>query len=202
MTPTALLARTLAVKEGLTMAAWGLGSVLVPALIALGGVGAALIGTGAIAPLAVLARFRRLLRVDAAATVPVVAIALLRSMRLFRALPAYELEAVARAGADRSVPAGTRIIEEGELAAGYFAIADGFVDVTRDGRRLATLGRGDGFGEIALLRDVRRTASVTARTDALLLAVERDAFITAVTGHAESARRAGSIIEERLPAVP
>jgi MFS family permease len=87
VTPTALLARALAVKEGLTMAAWGLGAVLVPALIALGGVGAALIGTGAIAPLVVLARFRRLLRVDAAATVPVVAIALLRSMRLFRRPP-------------------------------------------------------------------------------------------------------------------
>ena len=78
-TPTALLARMLAFKEGLTMAAWGLGSVLVPGLIALGGVSAALIGIGAIAPIVVLVRLRRLLRVDAAATVPVVAIALLRS---------------------------------------------------------------------------------------------------------------------------
>jgi CRP-like cAMP-binding protein len=134
VTPTALLARTLAVKEGLTMAAWGLGSVLVPA-----------------------------------PTAP--------------------------------CPRGRASSRRGELAAGHFAIADGLVDVTRDDRRLATRGRGDGFGEIALLRDVRRTASVTARTDALLLAVERDAFITSVTGHAESARRAGSIIEERLPAV-
>ena len=58
VTPTALLARMLAFKEGLTMAAWGLGSVLVPALIALGDVSAALIGTGAIAPIVVLARFR------------------------------------------------------------------------------------------------------------------------------------------------
>jgi len=113
VTPTALLARMLAFKEGLTMAAWGLGSVLVPALIALGDVSAALIGTGAIAPIVVLARFRGLLRVDAAATVPVVAIALLRSMRLFRALPAFELEATARAGIDLSVRAGTRLITEG-----------------------------------------------------------------------------------------
>jgi hypothetical protein len=198
VTPTALLARMLAFKEGLTMAAWGLGSVLVPLLIALGGVSAALIGTGAIAPIVVLARLRRLLRVDAAATVPVVAIALLRSMRLFRALPAFELEAIARAGVNRSVSAGTRLVTEGELADGYFAIADGVVEVSSGGRRLATLGRGDGFGEIALLRDIPRTASVTATTDALLLAVERDAFISAITGHAETRRQAGSIIEERL----
>jgi MFS family permease len=197
-TPTALLARMLAFKEGLTMAAWGLGSILVPALIAVGGVSAALIGIGAIAPLVVLARSRRLLRVDAAATVPVVAIALQRSMRLFRALPAFELEAIARAGSDRSVAAGTRLVTEGELAGDYFAIADGTVEVTSGGRRLALLGRGDGFGEIGLLRDVPRTASVTATTDALLLAVERGAFITAVTGHAESRQRAASIIDERL----
>jgi MFS family permease len=198
VTPTPLLARMLAFKEGLTMAAWGLGSVLVPALIALGGVSAALIGVGAIAPIVVLARLRRLLLVDAAATVPVVAIALLRSMRLFRTLPAFELEAIARAGIDRAVSTGTRLVTEGEPAEGYFAIADGTVEVTRDGRHLATLGRGEGFGEIALLRNVRRTASVTATTDAVLLAVERDAFIVAVTGHAESLHQARTIIGERL----
>ena len=133
-----------------------------------------------------------------AATVPVVAIALLRSMRLFRALPAPELEAAARAGTQVSVRAGTRLITEGEFADGYFAIADGLVEVTTGGRLLATLGRGEGCGEIALLRDVRRTASVTAKTDALLFAIERDAFVAAVTGHAESSRQAGSIVDERL----
>ena len=198
VTPTALLARMLAFKEGLTMAAWGLGSIMVPALIALGGVSAALIGIGAIAPLVVLTRLRRLLLIDAAATVPVVAIALLRSMRLFRALPAFELEAIARAGTDLSVSAGTRLVAEGEYSDGYFAIADGVVEVTCDGRRLRTLGRGEGFGEIGLLRNIQRTASVTAMTDAVLLSVERGPFITAVTGHSESLNQAGAIIDERL----
>jgi CRP-like cAMP-binding protein len=70
--------------------------------------------------------------------------------------------------------------------------------VTSDGRHLATLGRGDGFGEIGLLRNIPRTASVTARTNATLLAVERDAFIAAVTGHADVLHQARSIIEKRL----
>jgi MFS family permease len=201
VTPTALLARMLAFKEGLTMAAWGFGSILVPALIALGGNRAALIGIGAIAPLIVLTRLRRLLLVDAAATVPVVAIALLRSMRLFRALPAYELEAVARAGTDLSVPAGTRVVTEGEYSDVYFAIADGVVEVTCDGRRLRTLSRGEGFGEIGLIRNVQRTATVTAMTDALLVSIERGPFITAVTGHPESLRQADAIIDELLPTV-
>jgi hypothetical protein len=178
------------------MAAWGLGSILVPALIALGGVSAALIGIGAIAPLVVLTRLRRLLLIDAAATVPVVAIALLRSMRLFRALPAFELEAIARAGTDLSVSAGTRLVREGEYSDGYFAIADGVVEVTCDGRRLRTLGRAEGFGEVGLLRNVARTASVTAITDAVLLSVERGAFITAVTGHPESLKQADTMIDE------
>ena len=198
VTPTALLARMLAFKEGLTMAAWGLGSILVPALIALGGVSAALIGVGAIAPLIVLTRLRRLLLVDAAATVPVVAIAHLRSKRLFRALPAFELEAVARAGTDLSVSAGTRLVTEGEYSDGYFAIADGVVEVTCDGRRLRTLGRGEGFGEIGLIRNIERTATVTAVTDAVLLSVERGPFITAVTGHPDSLKRADAIIDELL----
>ena len=199
VSPTELLARMLAFKEGLTMAAWGLGSILVPALIALGGVRAALIGIGAIAPLIVLARLRPLLLVDAAATVPVVAISLLRSMRLFRALPAFELEAVARAGTDLSVPAGTRLITEGEYSDRYFAIADGVVEVTCDGKRLRTISRGEGFGEIGLIRDIERTASVTAMTDALLLSIERGPFITAVTGHPECLSQADGIIDELLP---
>jgi CRP-like cAMP-binding protein len=120
------------------------------------------------------------------------------SMRLFRSLPAFELEAIARAGTDRLVPASTALNTEGEFADGYFAIADGAVEATSGGRHLATLGRGEGFGEIGLLRNIRRTASVTAATDALLLAIERHAFIAAVTGHSECMQQARSIIDERL----
>jgi MFS family permease len=200
VTPTALLARVFAFKEGLAMAAWGLGSIMVPGLIALGGVRLALIGTGAIVPIIVLTRFSRLLHIDAVATVPVVAIALLRSMRIFRALPVPALEGIARGVIDVPVAGGASIVTQGEPGDRYYAIADGTVEVTIDGRLVATLDRGEGFGEIALLRETPRTASVTAKTDALLLAIEREPFLVAVIGHAESEARLTAIVDERLPA--
>jgi MFS family permease len=199
-TPTVLLARVFAVKEGLSMAAWGLGSIMVPALIALGGVKLALIGTGAIVPVIVLTRFSRLVHVDAVATVPVVAITLLRSMRIFRALPVPALEGIAHGATEVSVAGGASIVKQGEPGDRYYAIADGTVEVTIDGRFVGTLDRGEGFGEIALLREAPRTASVTAKTDASLLAIDREPFLVALTGHAESEARLTTIVAERLPA--
>ncbi len=197
VTSTALLARVFAFKEGLAMVAWGLGAVLVPGLVALGGTRLALIGTGSIVPLVVLARFRRLRLVDDVATVPVVAIALLRSMRIFRVLPVPALEGIAHGAGSVSCSAGTTIISQGESGDSYYAIANGTVEVTRDGRRLAQLGRGEGFGETALLRDAPRNATVTALSDTDLLTVERDPFLVALTGHAESERGAAEIVAER-----
>lgn len=198
VTPTALLARMFAFKEGLGMAGWGVGSALVPVLIGIGGVRLALIGTGAVVPLVVVLRLKRLVRLDAAATVPVVAIALLRSMRLFRALPVPALEGVAHGAEEVTVSAGTAVVTEGERGDRYYAIADGTVRVTRAGRELATLGRGQGFGEIALLRDVPRTATVTAVTDAALLSIERAGFLVALTGHAETREVARAMADEHV----
>ncbi|MGL6279030.1 MAG: cyclic nucleotide-binding domain-containing protein [Gaiella sp.] len=198
VTPTALLARIFALKEGLTMAAWALGSVLVPVLVALGGVELALLGTGAIVPIVVVARLRRLMTIDAAATVPVVTIALLRSMRLFRSLPVPALEGVAHGARTISAPGGTAVVREGEPGDRYYAIADGIVRVTRGGREVATLGRAQGFGEIALLRDVPRTATVTALGDVQLVAIDRDPFLVALTGHAETRDVAGRMAAEHV----
>ena len=198
VTPTALLARIFAFKEGLAMGAWALGSVMVPVFIAIGGVSLALIGTGAIVPLVVLLRFRRLISVDSAATVPVVAITLLRSIRIFRALPVPALEGVAHGVIHVSAVAGSTVVKQGDPGDRYYAIADGSVDVTRDGHHVVSLGRGDGFGEIALLRDMPRTATVTVTKDASLLAIEREAFLVALTGHSESEKLAHSIADKHL----
>lgn len=202
VTSTAMLARVFAFKEGFTMAAWGLGSVAVPLVIAIAGVRGALFFTGAIVPVILLLRFRPLLAVDAAVAVPVVAIALLRSLQVFRALPVPALEGIAHTAENVSVPAGTAIVREGEPGDRYYAIADGAVEVLKDGRSLTTLGRGEGFGEIALLHDVARTATVVATTDANLIAIEREPFLVAVTGHGQTRERLELVASGRLARDP
>jgi MFS family permease len=198
ITSTAMLARVFAFKEGLTMGAWGVGSVLVPVAIAFAGIKGALICTGAIVPVVVLLRLRPLLRVDSAAEVPVVTVALLRSLEVFRALPVPSLEGIAHTARRVVFPAGAAIVRDGERGDCYYAIADGSVEVTREGASLRTLGRGEGFGEIALLHDVTRTATVSALTDATLVEIDREAFLVAVTGHGHTRQRADLVASSRL----
>jgi MFS family permease len=198
VTSTELLARVFAFKEGLAMAAWGIGSALVPLVISLGGMTAAVIFTGALVPIAVLVRLPRLLAVDSAGTVPVVTITLLRSLRVFRALPVPALEGVARSAIEKPVPAGTEIVREGEQGNSYYAIADGTVEVLKKGRRIASMSRGEGFGEMALLGDGVRTATVLATTDARLIQIERAPFLVAVTGHSETQGRFHEEVATRL----
>ena len=197
VTSTELLARVFAFKEALAMAAWGLGSVSVPIVIALADIRGALFFTGAIVPTLVLLRLRPLLAVDAAATIPTVTIALLRSLGIFRALPVPALEGVAQNASDVSVPAGETIVRQGEPGDRYYAIADGTVEVLRDDVLVNTLGRGEGFGEIALVHEVPRTATVRTVTETRLFAIEREPFLVALTGHAPTRERVEQIAAER-----
>jgi cAMP-binding proteins - catabolite gene activator and regulatory subunit of cAMP-dependent protein kinases len=104
---------------------------------------------------------------------------------------AAELQAV-------SLGAGEQVIREGDAGDRFYVIAEGEVDVSVDGRSAGTLGPGDFFGEIALVRDVPRTASVTTRGDVRLYALARDDFVAAVTGHAPSLEAAHAVVASRL----
>jgi CRP-like cAMP-binding protein len=139
-----------------------------------------------------------LFSLDAKAPVPVVQIALLRSMPLFAELPAPALEGLAAALTPVDLPAGAVLIRQGEEGDAYYAIAAGEFDVMQDGRFLRRCGRGEGVGEIALLRAVPRTATVVARTAATVYQLAREPFLIAVVGHAATQRRADGITEARL----
>jgi hypothetical protein len=195
--PPEVLCRVFGVLEGLTMAMLATGAILVPPLVALGGATLACVALGALLPLLVLVRLRALRRVDAAATVPIVEISLLRSLRIFRPLPAPAIEGLAHSLLPVDVRAGTIVVREGDVGDRFYAIADGELEVTQNGRSLRRLGRADGFGEIALLRDVPRTASVTAVTDSRLYALDKESFVLALTGHAPATDAADEIIRER-----
>ena len=134
VTPTALLARVFVFKEGLTMAACGLGAVIVPLVILIAGVRGALFVTGAIVPAIVLLRLPPLRRVDAAVAVPVVAIALLRSLQVFRALPVPRRSKASRSRQETTRTGRCRDLSAGLAGDRYYAIADGTVEVIKDGR--------------------------------------------------------------------
>jgi hypothetical protein len=193
-----LLGRTFGALESLSMAGRAVGSVLVPTLVLLGGSEAALGGLAVVLLLGAAIGGRRMFTVDAAADVPVVEISLLRSMRLFSALGPPALEAVARSLERWDLAAGTPLMNEGDTGDFYYVIGSGEVHVTREGRSLGHRVRGDGVGEVALLRDVPRTASVTAATPVTVYVLDREAFLTAVTGHDMARETAYVIIEERL----
>jgi MFS family permease len=198
--PARLLGRVFGVLEGLTMAGLAVGALLVPLLVYLGGSRLALLGVAAVLPLAAAAGGRELFGLDAGARVPVVEIALLRSLPLFAELPAPAIEGLAAALAPVHAPAGTVLIRQGDPGDAYYAIAAGQLDVVQDGRFLRRCGRGDGVGEIALLRTVPRTATVTAHTAATVYALSREPFLTAVCGHAATQRQADRIADARLAA--
>jgi MFS family permease len=196
--PPDLLARVFGLLESLLNAGLAVGVLLVPPLVALGGAEGALIGTGLVMLSVVAVSGRRLRKLDSAATVPLVEINLLRSIPLFAQLPAPALETLARALTPLSLPAGTIVIREGERGDRYYAIARGELDVERGGVPIVTRHRSEGVGEIALIRDTPRTATVTARTDVELYGLDREPFLLAMTGHAPASRAADTIVQQRL----
>lgn len=196
--PAHLLGRMFGVLEGLTMAGLALGALLVPLLVHWGGSRLALLGAAAVLPLAAVAGGRALLGLDAGARVPVVEIGLLRSIPLFAELPAPAIEGLAAALTQIDVPVGTDLIHQGDGGDTYYAIAAGQLDVRQDGRFLHRCGRGEGVGEIALLRSIPRTATVTAHTDATVYELNREHFLTAVLGHAATHHQANRIAEAHL----
>jgi hypothetical protein len=196
--PSDAIAGSFSILEALMDLGLALGAILVRVALAVGGIRAALIAPAVVTLLLMAALWPRLKKIDATAVVPQVEIKLLRSIPLFAALPAPSIEGIARELDRLAVPEGTVVITEGDRGDCYYAVADGELIVTRRGRTLQTVTRGDGFGEIALIRDVPRAASVTAATDALLYVLDKEPFVQTVTGHAPTASTAGSIIAGHL----
>ncbi len=192
------LARVFGNLEGVSMAGLAVGSLLVPAVTELAGHRASVLAVAALLPVVVLLSARRLLRIDAHATVPVVEITLLRSMRMFADLSAPALEGVARALVRQEFAPGAALMREGETGKDYFAIADGDVAVSKDGRSLGLRHAGDGVGEIALVRGVPRTATVVAADEVTAYRLDRDHFLEAVLGSTTAVDTVDHIVDERL----
>jgi len=113
-------------------------------------------------------------------------------------LPLPAIEQLARGLESVQVPAGKLVFRQGDPADRFYVIETGTADVVGDGRIVTKLGPGDGFGEIALLRRVPRTAAVLAAGDLELQALTCNRFLPVVTGFPPSAREARTSVEEML----
>ena len=124
---------------------------------------------------------------------------LLRQVPLFAPLELKSLERVAQQLVRIEVPAGDVLIREGDEGDRFYVIESGQMTASFEGAVLRQMGPGDPFGEIALLRDVPRTATVTADEPTVVLALERADFLDAVTGNSEVNNRADDMISKRIP---
>lgn len=197
-----VLARVLAVLETTFVATIGLGAILAPALDSLFGLKGALIVTGGLLPVLTLAMWTGLKRLELGAPVPQREFELLRGCPVFEPLPLATTEGLARRMVPVEVAAGTEVITEGDVGDRFYLIADGAVEVLEKGVFRRRQGPGESFGEIALLHEVRRTATVRALEPTSLLALDRDLFLLAVTGHADSRHAADDVAEGFLEAAP
>ncbi|HET9436262.1 MAG TPA: cyclic nucleotide-binding domain-containing protein, partial [Candidatus Limnocylindrales bacterium] len=197
--PELVLARVFGVLEGLSMFALALGSLATGGIIAVFGVGGALVVAGTLVPVVVVVAWLRLAALDRNARAPdPEALALLRAIPIFAPLSAPSIERILGELSRIDVPAGSELIREGDPGDRFYVIAEGRVAVSRSGVPIREEGPGEYVGEIALLRDVPRTATVTALTPLRVIAIERERFLEAVTGHARSRERAEAVVERRM----
>jgi len=196
--PDATLTRVFGVLEGVTMASLALGTLVAPVLVQLLGPAGALAVSAAIVPFVTLAMRGPLARADASGVVHEEELALIRAVPMFAPLRVTVLERLAQELDHLRVHAGDDIIREGELGDRFYLIAEGQCVVLIGGRAVTVMRVGDGFGEIALLNDIPRTATVRALTDVELYVLDRAPFLEAVTGQPRSRAAAQALVDQRL----
>ena len=200
-----VMTRVFGVTEAVTAGAEAVGGLMVPVLIGLLGASGALIAAGLALPVVALLAAPAFLRADRAQEGFLRELRLIRAVPMFAPLSAPVMERLAGDARSVTAAAGTAIITAGEPGDLWYVIVTGRAEVTVNGAVSGTLGPGDSFGEIALLHDVPRTATVRALEPTELVTIERDPFLEAMTGQPRSRAIATEVaarhLEER-PQVP
>jgi MFS family permease len=194
--PDEVLTRVLGVVWSLAMGGVALGSIAAPLVVEAIGPRAAFVVVGAILPLLTLITYRRLVEIDRAVA-PAPELELIDRVPMFAPLSVAAKERVAAHLVPLSVPAGEFVIRAGDAGDRFYIVGEGELDIEANGLH-RTAGSADYFGEIALLRDVPRTATVKALTETKLYALQRGDFLAAVTGHSAAHAAGQAVAEERL----
>jgi MFS family permease len=200
--PGTLHGRVFGALEGLETFGLAVGSLMVPLLVTIAGPRGAVALVGALLVVVPWLTMPTLHRIERAASPLDAQLGTLRRVPLFAMLNAPVIEDLARALALIEAPAGEVVVREGEPGAQYFVIVAGHLDVSIGGAHVDTLGPGDGFGEIALLHQGVRTATVTATSAVALYALERAPFLEAVTGSGQANRAVRELVAQRLGTPP
>ena len=193
-----VLSRIFGVQESLLMGGTAVGSAIAPLLVNNLGARGAFVATGVVLPAVGLLAWTQIRKLDATALQPGPGFALLEGIPMFAVLPTAVLEQLSRELVPLSVPDGTVVVAEGEVGDRVYLVAAGQVDILKRGESMAVTRAGGFFGEIALLRDVPRTATVRAVGDVDLYALERDSFLEAVTGSSAARDLADTVAERRI----
>lgn len=212
--PRDVIARVFGMLDSVVIAAVLLGSSLAPTLVGLIGLRASLVVVGAVVPVigsivALRLAQRRAAVAGAVDELRAARIALLGNVSWLRELVRPALESLAAVADLVTVPAGTDLVREGEVADHCWVVVDGVVEVwQRAGAPepvlVATLGPGDGFGEVGLLRGEPRNATVRAATHAELLRIDGGEFLAAVNAvpSTSGAALGGGFLGRAAPSVP
>jgi len=192
--------RLFGVQESMIQGATALGAAVGPALVLVGGTRVALAVTGALLPLVVLILVPVLRRLDTRAQVPGPVFRLLRRIGFLSVLPLRSVEQLARQSLVEHVPAGTLLIREGDVGDRFYVLESGYATVQVEGASVKVLGPGEGFGEVALLHDVPRTATVTTDSPADVVVIDREDFLWAVNGTVPAFEAAHLTAERHLDA--
>ena len=197
ITPDHVLGRVFGTLEGACIGTMALGSLVMPFLIDVFGLGRGLGLLGLVVAVLVLPWLPRALRLDRGLAVPP-GVPLLEGIPMFAPLTPATIEGLARKLTRFEVPAGSVIVREGQESDRFYVIEDGAVSVSHGDTLVRHEGAGEFFGEIGLLRDVPRTATITADTDTVLQVLDRDDFLAAVTGQSDARMAAESIVSRRI----
>lgn len=198
LAPDAVLARVFGVLESIVAVSMGVGALAASLVGEWLGIRAALIAIGLLCPVLAVASWQRLRVLDRSVGDLDGDVERLRSVPMFATLPLPSVEQLARGLHPVTVSAGSTVFRQGDVGDRYFLIESGEADVMGEGRVVASLGPCEGFGEIALLRRVPRTATVTARSELRLLALESEQFIAVVLGYRPSAHAAVAAVDTLL----
>lgn len=193
-----LLTHALGLLEGIFVTTVAIGTLAAPLLVSAVGARNALLLTGLPLPLLAAALWRRLRRLDDGSRPSSPWAQLLAETAIFAPLSVAVREQLARSLEERELPPRTTVFAQGDRGDDFYLVASGEVEVEVDGNRVRTLGRGEYFGEIALLRDVPRTATIRTVGEVRLLALGRDSFLATVASNRGSADAADAVMGARL----